>query len=386
MQQPSPAATKTTRPASRNVQLDALRGIAILLVLCSHFYKVQPDVALPTLASCLQVIRDMGWVGVDLFFVLSGFLVSGLIFSEYQKHKQFQAGRFLIRRGFKIYPAYYICFLVGFLVIPSSARDPATVTYLTSICIFVQNYFYALANSFTETIFSHFWSLSVEEHFYLGLSIVLLAMIKLKGNFKSLPPLCLTICVAVLCLRHFACWGRDFGGQFDYAVYTPTHFRIDALTFGVLLSYWYHFENERLSQLMIKGKKLWLALSLALIAPCSFWSLKSYFTAVFGLTMLYVGFGLLLLVVIHSPAVPYISKSLARVGFYSYSIYIWHRLVWFAVVGLNTTSSMPYFVADIVYFTLSIIIGVAMGKLIELPFLAIRDKVFPSRSLATTSQ
>ena len=51
---------------------------------------------------------NFGWVGVDLFFVLSGFLVSGLLFQEYQRHGKIRVGRFLIRRGFKIYPSFYV--------------------------------------------------------------------------------------------------------------------------------------------------------------------------------------------------------------------------------------------------------------------------------------
>ena len=80
--------------------LDLLRGIAILLVLFRHC-----DIE-------NNILHHFGWLGVDLFFVLSGFLVSGLLFNEYKKIGKVKIGRFLIRRGFKIYPPFYFFVLI----------------------------------------------------------------------------------------------------------------------------------------------------------------------------------------------------------------------------------------------------------------------------------
>src|ERR1700761_2224153 len=96
------AATASERRAatsSRNINLDALRGIAILLVLGNHF-------------GYFSVWQRMGWAGVDLFFVLSGFLISGLLFDEWQRFGSIDFRRFYIRRGFKIYPAFYFLLLI----------------------------------------------------------------------------------------------------------------------------------------------------------------------------------------------------------------------------------------------------------------------------------
>ena len=99
----------TANPVSRIKQLDVLRGIAIVLVLGSHM-------------PASDLWSQIGWVGVDLFFVLSGFLVSGLLFNEYKKHGQIRLGRFLIRRGFKIYPAFYFLILVTIAIRLRSPR------------------------------------------------------------------------------------------------------------------------------------------------------------------------------------------------------------------------------------------------------------------------
>src|ERR1700758_1823216 len=83
------------KPSTRNESLDVLRCIAVLLVLGFHF----PYYAL---------WGRLGWIGVDLFFVLSGFLISGLLFQEYKATESINLLRFLIRRGLKIYPSFYL--------------------------------------------------------------------------------------------------------------------------------------------------------------------------------------------------------------------------------------------------------------------------------------
>lgn len=91
----------------RNTGLDLLRLVAILLVLGRHLLPGYEN------NTFLSIWRTGGWVGVDLFFVLSGFLVSGLLFEEYKKRGSLDLKRFLIRRGFKIYPP----------VVPADCRD-----------------------------------------------------------------------------------------------------------------------------------------------------------------------------------------------------------------------------------------------------------------------
>ncbi|HXJ16319.1 MAG TPA: acyltransferase, partial [Candidatus Polarisedimenticolia bacterium] len=79
----------------RNKRLDVLRSIAVLLVLLYH-------------SEIGTRLANAGWAGVDLFFVLSGFLISGLLFTEYKKRGSIDFKRFFIRRGLKIYPAFYV--------------------------------------------------------------------------------------------------------------------------------------------------------------------------------------------------------------------------------------------------------------------------------------
>src|SRR5437660_11936744 len=87
----------------RNKRLDILRGIAVLLVLGRHGVMA-------------GVWKETGWAGVDLFFVLSGLMISGLLFSEYKRTRSIDLVRFFIRRGVKIYPSLYLMLLTTFLL------------------------------------------------------------------------------------------------------------------------------------------------------------------------------------------------------------------------------------------------------------------------------
>src|SRR3989338_4897751 len=124
------------RGGRRLAELDVLRGIAVLLVLGRHIVQV-PAGGIGLFL--MDVWQNCGWIGVDLFFVLSGFLVSGLLFSEYKLHGSIELSRFFIRRGLKIYPAYYLMGLAsvvyfitfGFRVPPMNVISEA---------LFIQNY------------------------------------------------------------------------------------------------------------------------------------------------------------------------------------------------------------------------------------------------------
>src|SRR5262245_10762565 len=118
-------------------QLDYLRGVAVLLVLGRHLEPLPTDLGWRT--GLLAAWHRCGWVGVDLFFVLSGFLVSGLIMAEQRSSGRARVGRFLLRRGFKIYPAF--CTLLAFtaLVAAAGGHVPPAYPFLCE-ALYLQNY------------------------------------------------------------------------------------------------------------------------------------------------------------------------------------------------------------------------------------------------------
>src|SRR5258708_39463837 len=142
------------------LSLAVLRAVAVLLVIGHH---VQFGSDAPAV---LRAWHLGGWIGVDLFFVLSGFLVSGLLFREQMRYGTVRVGRFLVRRGLKIYPAFY-CFLLATLVVITVSKKCPPADQITGEVLFLQNYL--------GGVWNHTWSLAVEEHFYIGIALLVAA-------------------------------------------------------------------------------------------------------------------------------------------------------------------------------------------------------------------
>lgn len=340
---------------TRNQPLDILRGIAILLVIGHHF-------------PYFRILYQIGWSGVDLFFVLSGFLVSGLLFSEYQKRGNLNITRFWIRRGFKIYPAFYFLMLLTlFALLEIHKLD---IRKMLAGIFFLQSYL--------PHIWGHAWSLSVEEHFYFLLPLLLLAIVKVSPNkanpFTSVPWVFLFLATACLTLRYIG----FLHGLSGFTLHSETHLRVDGLFFGVTLSYFYYFHRERFQS--VAKKPIWL-LSIPLLIPMTFMPMNGEFMDTFGLTVIYLGYGCLLLWSVGLPASKNpVARFVAWIGKYSYSIYLWHIPLRECLYRGHV--SFEFFVVGTIA---SIFFGVLMAKLIEFPGLKIRDKMFPQFGRGTAS-
>ena len=350
---------KTTPPAHRSAPLDALRALAVLLVLGRHFPEPLP--------AWLEVWQRGGWIGVDLFFVLSGFLVSGLLFREYRRFGEIRYGHFLARRGFKIYPAFYV--MLGAVLLFAAHMGRAFVGWpvVLSEMFFVQNYGPAL--------FPHTWSLAVEEHFYLLLPLLLLAVRGEKSApFAKLPRVFLVVALLALAARIATpsvpvLWLKTH--------LFPTHLRIDSLLFGVLLSWATHFAPVALDRVWKRFRWPLAVAAVALVVPAFCLEIGSgWYLHTVGLTGFYFAGGVLLMFALRWKNA---WRPLAFVGAYSYSIYLWHIPVRFFGLGWLPHDAAPLTRAA-AYLALSIITGIVAAGLVERPFLALRDRLFPTRS------
>ena len=241
----------------RNLQLDFLRFWGIILVMIHHVTFFNTSLV----GGFFQIVQRGGWIGVDLFFVLSGYLVSGLIIKEYKVYNSFNAKTFLIRRGFKIYPAFYLFLFYQFFFNLFLTKHPQSVSGLFHEAIFVGNYF--SSNN------AHIWSICVEEHFYILLSLFFLFLIKYKK--VNLNAVCYTYVILLLIgiafrLNNYLSYS-DFDFKRDYA---RSHFRFDGLFFGVLLSYITHYRADILDKLLNNPFKKLLLIFCALFLISNF--------------------------------------------------------------------------------------------------------------------
>ena len=356
--------------------LDVLRAVAILLVIGRH--GPLPAGPLPgILEQGLAVWRRAGWTGVDLFFVLSGFLISGLLFKEYKRHGNIWLGRFFIRRGFKLYPAFYTLIGLTTIIGLSVGEVLPPPSRLIAELLYVQNY--------VAGVFAHTWSLAVEEQFYLLIGLLLFWSSRrsrgsnTRGAFQCVPRL--FPIVALVCLV-----GRIWTAhRFPFALLThhyPLHLRLDSLFFGVFLGWAFHFRAATFHSIVQRYWKPILIVSAAFVAPAAALDLESsFFMQTIGMTLLYVGFGGFLAVGVVSPLTPAAALDaplnlLGRIGFLSYSIYLWHMPIAMTVAVSELSDGVRW----MAYVGGSILAGFVAAGLVETPFLKLRDRLFPSRS------
>lgn len=380
--------------ASRDDGLDVLRGIAILLVLFRHpvIHGVDAGVLAPIAAGT----ERFGWTGVDLFFVLSGFLIGGLLFKELRTTSRLDVRRFLIRRGLKIWPGYFALLAVAFVQeIRHTNCSPAFALreFLPNL-VHLQNY---LGSPAGQT-----WSLAIEEHFYFFLPLLLVGLTWRKPKpcraITAFPYIAVSFAVICLGLRY---WTQGAAPFQPTAQLSPTHLRMDSLFWGVLLAYMHQFHPVGMGRLF-RHRKTALACGFALIAPMFYFELSAPFTHILGFTMLSLGYGCILMAFvyapedsgllsrfIHSPA----GRGLGTAGMFSYSIYLWHVELaqlplierFHQIVSKDAPAEFQWIAATLLYLGLAMGVGVMMAKLIEEPALALRARLFPSgaKELAT---
>lgn len=346
--------------AGRSLTLDSVRGIAILLAMGWHL-QTQTGIAALDLIQWPQV--QFGWIGVDLFFVLSGFLVGRLILLELNDAGTFDYRRFLIRRIFRLWPVLYLYIFTQLLV----GNKPAS-EFFWQVLFHVQNYFH--------TPLKVLWSLAVEEHFYLAVGLILPWLAR-RGTDKQ------TYAAGLLGVILLSPVLRIAGVEAGYSnldLQTFTHFRVDGLAAGVLLA---------LVSLEWPGKFAKIAqphgLYLVLTVVCYVLAGRWHETALgntLGYSLGVLGSVALVLAFVNwnPPSMSiWIFRILAWLGIYSYSIYIWHfpfanyGEIALRKIGVDTLWQLLF-----AKYVLAIFCSVAISKLVEMPMIKLRNRLFPT--------
>jgi peptidoglycan/LPS O-acetylase OafA/YrhL len=268
-------------------------------------------------------LARFGWIGVDLFFVLSGYLVGGQIFQCLKVHGQVCWGEFLLRRMLRILSMFY-CVLLLYWLVPEWSEGtqlPSMWRFLT----FTQNYGldFEVMSSFV-----HAWSLCVEEHFYLVLPL-LATLLYDKGRQRRMGGLLLLLYL-VSPLSRWIAWEslpRDlslFKVRYFESIYFPTHLRLDGLVAGLTLA-WIENFRPRLWAALAKKSGLLLCLGvLTLFLAC--WLCRnrmSWSACHLGFPLLALGFSALVLALGQASRPSPFWRQLARL---TYPVYLLHRL------------------------------------------------------------
>ena len=344
----------------RRLDLDVVRGLAIVLALGWHF-SGEPSGNL-VVDALTWPGSQFGWAGVDLFFVLSGFLLGNLVLTEQVRTGRFDGGRFTARRLLKLWPVLYV-----FLAVQALTGPELWASYLWQNALHLQNY--------AGTSLAHLWSLAVEEHFYLALAILFPLFARRRGSPRLLAGILVGILVAALALR---IWGATQGVS-DVRLQWRTHFRVDSLAAGVLLAlvhvHWPEsFERLRRRRGVLAGVLVAGTAELAVVGK------HGAVGSTVGFTVAYLTAAALLLLVYRARWVTkarWVSVPMAFLGRYSYGIYIWHVLAAATAVHLlQLDAASP--AGQAVRYGVAIAIGVLATVAVEKPVLRLRDRLLPA--------
>jgi peptidoglycan/LPS O-acetylase OafA/YrhL len=384
---PSQPAFDPRRTAHRRPGLDLFRAVAIVFVVLYHAGLF--GFALPF------DLQRFGWIGVDLFFVLSGYLIAGQLFKSVRQgiaadapgdsdrtaaispesvRGGYSISRFYWRRALRILPAYLVVVAIYFFL-PPSLREFPGMPPLWKFLTFTQNL--GLRGG---TTFSHAWSLCIEFQFYLLLPFLILVLARLRRGHVLVA--CAVFSWGVVIrglLAHMnVSTPPPSWGWWQQWIYYPTYARLDSLTVGVSLAAIESFRPRWWFALMKCASWIWLpglaAITVALILSEDGLSVVS---SAFGFGLVAIGMGTFLICAV-SPHLPLSRVPIPGAAFLAtvaYSVYLSHKLPIHWIQQICAAHSVPPALAYLLMLGAILIIGSALFFAVERPILQVRQRV-----------
>jgi peptidoglycan/LPS O-acetylase OafA/YrhL len=361
--------------ASRANGLDTLRAAAIALVFMNHYMAFVSGTATFGWASIV------GWTGVDLFFVLSGYLIANQIFAGLARGATLSLGSFYARRALRTLPAFWLVLALYFLfpAVMGGNPPPPLWRFLT----FTQNI--GLQGG---TAFSHAWSLCVEEQFYLVLPLVL-AIGAQCGFGRSQGWTLLSALLLVGVGSRVILWldyAAGNGGYFPH-IYYSTLCRFDEFLPGIAVAMLKNFHRPLWEQITRHGQRVLTIGAIATVALLYFVCRYrmdgdgyTFFLTAAGYSLLAMAFAVLVTAALSPNSWLYRVRipGAYQIALWSYSIYLSHKAVMMILKRLLQPLGVAPFVLVAVIAIASVAVGALLYWLVESPFMAIRARRFPT--------
>jgi peptidoglycan/LPS O-acetylase OafA/YrhL len=367
--------------------LDGVRGLAILVVLLFHF--VAPTNPTSTTDHAIAWLFSYGALGVDLFFVLSGFLITGILYDARNEPAYFR--NFYMRRLLRIFPLYYAVLVVVFFVVPAipafqgseiaGLREHQAWAWLYGVNIYL-----AIHNGWVLSYIEHFWSLAVEEHFYLVWPFVVWL---LAANRRALLGFSLAVAVASFSARVVA----TMHGVSPIVTTVLTPFQLDALAIGGFLAVYLRQPGGEVASRRAIVPLVLAAIALLLLQ----FGIRHFTSAGDGVLALRSGafhllFAALLLKALASAPGStwgrfFGSSPMVTLGKYSYGLYVYHHFLSYYFASHGTDQALAAVVGSrVAALAILAVVGIAVSmgiawlsfEYFEKPFLRLK-RFWPSR-------
>ena len=346
-------------------ELDGVRGLAILLVMICHLAIWVPD-------SAVHFVLDQGKMGVDLFFVLSGFLITGILLDTQRQTRAIR--NFYIRRGLRIWPLYFAYLAVSFLALRWMLPPQfSKLEYL----LFAQNFFHFLDGG---TLLAPLWSLAVEEQFYL-----VWPWIALRTKRETVLKICCAVLVispVIRCVFRMAGTGPDF-------IYVNTLCRLDGIAIGGLLASWIRDDDFEPAALL-SFARIALPAGIAGAALCYALDGRVQFATEFRYSFISFGFaGLVALALFlqgtQSSFARWLrSPGVSGLGRISFALYLFNLPVYALLKGNHASrllAGLPGAISGVVFVIVAnaLLIGFAAcsWRFFESPILRLKNRLAP---------
>jgi len=338
----------------RITSVDCFRGIAILFVVAYHFNNHLFPAAM---------------IGVDLFFVISGLLIGGLLTRNFDQHSPINFFKFFLQRGFKIWPSYYFFLIAGTCVAYLFYRN-THLDYIIPLWDF-KRYLFFYQNYTGLPLhwdFDQVWSLCVEEHFYIMLPLLFIFIQRFVSANQQRTTLYGFVIATILIGIIFKFCSLYLTHSKD--TYAGTHNRIDALAWGVLLNLIIRYNGHMLKSAAVKGISIFLGIIILIVAVYIYQNFRNeIFNKVVFHSVIPFSFFLMMM---GTYFIDFSKLKVLRViAYYSYNWYLWHP-VFAPYIKALLGETIIGFAA---YFITTLIIAVITTIIIEEPSLKWRHRV-----------
>ena len=365
-------------PASQIPFLDGLRSVAVLLVISGHLSANFAAANGPNLYSRLPFVAN-GWIGVDLFFVLSGFFIGGQLWKERRDSGSVAVGRFILRRGFRIWPLYFFTFFCVLTIALTFGLGAAAKEYGWSDLVFLTNFY-------NRGIVMGSWSLCIEEQFYIVAPLMLYFSSRHVRSIRMYRPWLWGLLLFVPLLRTLI-WVHGTGHFFQHsnALFSSLYYgsitHCDGLVMGLIISNLWVTREKPVSKFATPG--ILVALAVALMI-----GLHQLQGGIFDFSALALIFGSLVWFGIQRRSAMFNSRIFYWISRLSFGMYLNHEymcpwIVRAVLPRLPFATQLPLFAnltGVVLIVTLSAAVAIVTFCGVESPFLQIRKTVLAHRA------